>query len=143
MLFRAYLAFYHRDEPQAVFDRAWNEFLRDERMHALLACRGGDVVGITHFLYHVNTSAADVCYMQDLYTREDARGAGVGRALIEAVKQQASARNCSRLYWMTQASNETARRLYDRVGEFTGFIRYQAPLLGAPMEHADIDLTPP
>lgn len=131
-LFRAYLAFYDRDEPPHIYDRAWNEFLRDERMHALLACRGEDVVGITHFLYHANTSAADVCYLQDLYTRAEERRGGVGRALIEAVKRRASARGCSRLYWMTQASNETARRLYDQVAEFTGFIRYQVPLPGTP-----------
>ncbi len=34
-LFRAYLDFYDRSEPQATYDRAWEEFARDERLHAL------------------------------------------------------------------------------------------------------------
>jgi len=127
-LFRQYLLFYERVEPQALYDRAWTEFVRDERMHALVASTDGTLVGIAHFVFHANTSAADVCYLQDLFTAEPARRRGVGRALIEAVADAARARGCSRLYWMTQESNTVGRRLYDRVAEYRGFIRYQMPL---------------
>src|ERR1044071_8855039 len=80
-LFRAYIAFYKRNIPQAVYDRAWTEFQADKRMHVLGAWVDGKLVGITHFFRHVSTSSPDVCYLQDLFTAEAARGKGVGGAL--------------------------------------------------------------
>ena len=129
-LFRAYMAFYERDEPQQMYDRAWREFRAGERMHALVAVLDDRVVGIAHFLTHPNTSLPDdVCYLQDLYTDSSARGRGVGRALIAAVAAWARERRCARVYWTTKEDNATARSLYDKVATFRGFIRYDVPLI--------------
>jgi GNAT superfamily N-acetyltransferase len=127
-LFRAYIAFYQRTEPPAMYDRAWREFALDTRLHAFGARLDGTLVGITHFLVHPSTSGPDVCYLQDLFTAPEARGNGVARALIAAVVEWAREQGCARVYWMTQASNTTARYLYDKVGENRGFIRYQIEL---------------
>jgi len=127
-LFRGYIAFYERDEPQAMYDRAWEEFMRDERLHAFGARFDGRLAGITHFLKHPSTSGPDSCYLQDLFTAPDVRGRGVGRALIGAAADWARARGCGRLYWMTHESNATARRLYDQVAVNRGFIRYDIAL---------------
>lgn len=128
VLFRAYIAFYKRTLTQAMYDRAWKMFQDDRHMHALGAKLDGRLVGITHFFIHVSTSSADVCYLQDLFTAEEVRGKGVARALIAAVCDWARARDCARVYWMTHETNATARRLYDKVGENRGFIRYQIEL---------------
>jgi GNAT superfamily N-acetyltransferase len=129
-LFRSYIDYYQRVEPPEMYERAWREFEADTRLHALGARLDGRLVGITHFFIHPNTSGPDVCYLQDLFTAPDARGKGVGRALIEAVADWAREQGCRRVYWLTHESNATARRLYDSLAENRGFIRYQIELPG-------------
>ncbi|MDQ1018484.1 GNAT family N-acetyltransferase [Streptomyces afghaniensis] len=127
-LFRAYVEFYQRVEPPEMYERAWREFQADTRLHALGARLDDRLVGITHFFVHPSTSGPDVCYLQDLFTAPDMRGKGAARALIAAVSDRARARGCCRVYWNTHESNSTARRLYDKVAENRGFIRYQIEL---------------
>jgi GNAT superfamily N-acetyltransferase len=127
-LFGAYCAFYKFDMPAEGYDRLWREILSAERIHARCARQGDEILGIVHFLPHANTWGRDVCYLEDLFTRDDARGQGVGRALIRAAEEWARANGCGRLYWMTHETNTTARLLYDQVAEYRGFIRYQREL---------------
>ncbi len=83
------------------------------------------MLGIAHYLFHRSTTRIEpVCYLQDLFTAPEARGRGVGRALIEGVYVQASSAGAKRVYWQTRESNAAARLLYDKVASHLGFIVY-------------------
>jgi GNAT superfamily N-acetyltransferase len=73
-------------------------------------------------------SQKEICYLQDLFTSEEARGHGVGRKLIEAVRQMAETKGLFRVYWQTHESNLQAQELYDKVAQKSGFIVYRQPL---------------
>ena len=126
-LWTDYLTFYDASVPEEVYGRTWERLFADREFEpkGLLALLDSRPAGLTHYLYHRSCwSGANNCYLQDLYTVPEARGRGVGSALIRAVRDRAAAVGVSNVYWMTHESNETARRLYDRVARRTGFIEY-------------------
>ena len=95
-------------------------------MHALVAERGDELLGIVHFLFHRSTILeAPTCYLQDLFTSQSSRGLGVGRALIEEVTRAARATGSARVYWLTHETNTQAMLLYDKVADKSGFIVYR------------------
>ncbi len=133
-LWDGYNAFYGRSGPTALPDAVtqatWERFLDPaEPVHALVADDRGRLLGLVHYLFHRSTNMiGPTCYLQDLFTTPEARGRGVGRALIEAVYGAAKGAGAERVYWHTQESNATARRLYDAIAENSGFIVYRKSL---------------
>lgn len=126
-LWSAYLAFYETELSEEVYLTTFSRLLSDdEPQWGLIAEADGQPVGLVHYIFHRhNWKIEDVCYLQDLYADPEARGRGVGRALIEAVYAAADRKGSPTVYWMTQHFNTTARTLYDRIGEVTPFIKYQ------------------
>jgi GNAT superfamily N-acetyltransferase len=134
VLWDGYNAFYGRSGPSAldpaITELTWARFFDPaEPVYCLVAVDGDEVVGLVHYLFHRSTTrAADVCYLQDLFTAESSRGHGIGRRLIEAVMDAARRAGSSRVYWQTKVDNHAARGLYDRVAKHTGFIVYVSEL---------------
>jgi GNAT superfamily N-acetyltransferase len=126
-LWQGYLTFYETVLPPATTDTTWARFMDPgEAMFALGAFMDGRLVGIAHYLFHRTAWAiGDNCYLQDLFVAPEARGHGIGRALIAAVAERARQANAARVYWHTHETNATARALYDRVGRLSGFIQYR------------------
>jgi GNAT superfamily N-acetyltransferase len=112
--------------PEAVTAGTWERFFNPlEPVFCLVALADARVVGIAHYLFHRSTTKlGPVCYLQDLFTEPQRRGAGVGRSLIEGVCAKAKAAGATRVYWHTQATNATGRALYDQVARQLGFIVY-------------------
>ena len=116
--------------PERISELTWARFFaREEPVHALVAEQDGSLIGIAHFLFHRSTTRlTDVCYLQDLFTAEAARGQGVGRKLILAVYDAAQAAGSGRVYWQTQTTNAAGRALYDKVAQHQGFVVYSHEL---------------
>jgi GNAT superfamily N-acetyltransferase len=130
-LWDQYNAFYNRAGTTAlsadITQMTWSRFFNpNEPVSCLVADQDGRLVGLAHYIFHRNTTMINpICYLQDLFTSEQSRGKGVGRALINAVYDRAKLAGSPRVYWHTHETNATAQALYDKVAERSGFIVYR------------------
>jgi GNAT superfamily N-acetyltransferase len=126
-LWQGYNAFYRRTVEDRVTERLWSRLLKGKgEPFGFAAEADRNLIGFTHYFFVPSTSDwGPRCYMQDLYTDPEARGRGVGRALIEAVYAEADRHNAAQTYWLTEEANATARQLYNRVAKATSFIKYR------------------
>lgn len=132
-LWDAYCAFYRADVPDTVTNALWSR-IQDpsSAVNGLVAVDDatGHLLGLCHYVLHPHTwSAKLVCYLEDLFTAEAARGKGVGRALITRLTEMGREAGWGRVYWNTEQDNARARLLYDRVtGGADGYVRYMIKL---------------
>ncbi len=127
-LFLAYIAFYEAEVPDTVVALTWRRLVgREDGMRGFVAGRvGGPLSGMAVAVLHRSTwSATWYCYLEDLFVDPEARGGGIGRALIEAVYRAADAEGATRTYWVTHEDNRTARRLYDQLAAKSPFVQYR------------------
>ncbi len=133
-LWDGYNTFYGRSGetalPEPVTAHTWARLTDPaQAMFGLAALRAGQMVGITHYFPHASTNALKPnIYLQDLFVEPGLRGGGIGRSLIEAVREQAITLGAGSVYWQTHATNVVARRLYDAIVPANGFIVYQLGL---------------
>jgi GNAT superfamily N-acetyltransferase len=118
-LIAAYQRFYEVADPDTERNREFfRRFLAPSDEGLLLGARAeGRFLGYACLYWHFSsTQAVETVLMNDLYVDADARGRGVGRALIEASAAVARERGAARLQWSTAPDNHTAQRLYDATG---------------------------
>ncbi len=125
-LWHGYCGFYAATIRKQVTDRTWQRILDpDSAIMCIVAEVDGKVYGFANCVVHENTwEIQPVCYLEDLYVLPSARGHGIGKALIEWLRNSMRAEGWARLYWVTRADNEPARKLYDQFVEADGFVRY-------------------
>ncbi|MCW2819223.1 MAG: family N-acetyltransferase [Marmoricola sp.] len=125
-LYAGYRGFYEQAPDDAVLDRVWG-WLTDEdhEVDGLVAEVDGVVVGLAHHRFFSRPSqGARAVYLDDLFTSPDARGHGVGRALLARLGELAREHGCDRVRWITAEDNRTAQRLYDDVARRTTWVTY-------------------
>ncbi|MFK4759804.1 GNAT family N-acetyltransferase [Microbacterium sp. ZW T5_45] len=129
-LWNGYLTFYEASVPDAVTGETFRRLVADAELHGAIARDDdGRAIGIVHWLTHAATwTTSHYTYLEDLFVAPDTRGGGVGRSLIAHVTDWAREHGSTKVYWLTQESNETARHLYDRVATHSGFTHYQIEL---------------
>ncbi len=124
-LIAAYQRFYEVPDPSDERNRAFfARFLAPSEDGMLLRARAagagggeGPILGYACLYWHFSSLApGETVLMNDLFVSAEARGGGVGRALIEASREVARERGCPTLEWSTAPDNHTAQRLYDATG---------------------------
>ena len=111
----------------------WRRIMDPDHSIGALVSSASDIesplVGFAHYVLHPHTfSSRMVCYLKDLWIEPSARGAGMGRRLIDALIERGRERGWRRVYWHTEADNNAARVLYDRVARVTDYVRYDVSL---------------
>jgi GNAT superfamily N-acetyltransferase len=131
-LWQSYCDFYGVSVSSDITETLWHR-ITDYRtpIHALVAERNAkarqapEIVGFANYVLHPYTWGVEpICYLEDLFVSENARGGGAGSALIKALIAMAKENNWPRLYWHTHQLNEVARSLYDKFTPVDPFVRY-------------------
>jgi GNAT superfamily N-acetyltransferase len=117
-LMRAMEAHYGIAVAPGVAERAAATLCRGEGPgHCLVAPSEGHLAGAAFCSdLFPGPGLASVVYLKDLFVMAEARGRGIGAALMRAVAAAAQARGALRLEWATGADNLAARRFYAALG---------------------------
>jgi GNAT superfamily N-acetyltransferase len=111
---------------EAVTARTWQRILDpDSAVLCMVAELDGQVYGFAHCIVHENTwETQPVCWLEDLYVLPSARSRGLGRALVEWLRNAMRAEGWARVYWMTHKDNAAARKLAEEFAQADDFMRY-------------------
>ncbi|WP_309103539.1 GNAT family N-acetyltransferase [Microbacterium sp.] len=131
-LFRGYRDFYGYEPDPGVIGTVWNWLLDDgHELQGLLAVKDGTPVGLAHWRRFVRPSRGGAAiFLDDLFTTSEARGAGIGTALVARLQETAASEGLLEVRWITSETNTEAQRLYDRLAERLPFVTYVAPPAG-------------
>ena len=122
--------FYGESQSDAIVANAWEWILRGK--HGLLGIVAVDErdcpVALANLRWFARPDDGDVAlYLDDLFTAPESRGSGAATALLEAAARIAGEGGATVVRWITDASNERARRLYDSVAVATNWVTYDMP----------------
>ncbi len=119
-LMRAYCDFYEVSPDDAALLEMSRALVADadrEGVQLIARDEAGTAIAFATLFWTWSTlSASRIGVMNDLFVAPNARGRGLGQALIDACLAQCAAHGASSLGWQTALDNERAQRLYDGVG---------------------------
>ncbi len=83
----------------------------------VVARQDNRVVGMVNLLYTISTALGDrVALLEDMVVSPSARGSGIGSELLEQAIQLARLNGCKRITLLTDHTNESAQRFYQKHG---------------------------
>jgi ribosomal protein S18 acetylase RimI-like enzyme len=130
VLWDGYLRFYEVEITESITMSTWARIL--DPMNPLVsrvALSEGKLVGFANHHAHLTTwDIRPTGYLEDLFVSADARGLGVGRALIDDLIALGKAQDWTSIYWITAEKNKTAQKLYESYVKRDEFIRYAITL---------------
>lgn len=130
-LFDRYRQFYGQPSDIAGARDFINSRLSRGESMIFLAEREGRAVGFTQLYPSFSSvSMGPILILNDLFVGEEARGQGVGRALLAAAAAYGKEKGALRLALSTARDNVTAQRLYEAEGWLrdSAYFHYDKPL---------------
>jgi ribosomal protein S18 acetylase RimI-like enzyme len=107
---------------------AWKDLTTDPKLACLVAEEGGALVAacILVIVPNLTRGARPYGLIENVVTRRESRGRGVGTALLRHALALAWQRNCYKVMLLTGRKDEGTLRFYERAGfrrgEKTGFV---------------------
>jgi GNAT superfamily N-acetyltransferase len=89
----------------------------NQAFQGVVVASAGEIVG--YLLYHDGydtDTASRILFVVDLFVTKEARGQGIGAALMHKASQIAAARGARQLVWTVDERNVEAQRFYQRIG---------------------------
>ena len=92
-------------------------FSTNPAAEVIIARSDGEPMGFALFFHNYSTFLAQRgIYLEDLFVKPDARGKGIGFALLSELARIAIDRDCGRLEWAVLDWNDLAIDFYKRIG---------------------------
>ena len=115
-LIAAYQRFYKAEPDEARNHTHFGRLLddHDAGIQFVALDEVGQALGFATLYFPLGSVTPGVaCLMNDLFVVPEARGHGIGRALILHCLSYAKAHGFPKIHWQTALDNHTAQRLYD------------------------------
>lgn len=88
-----------------------------KRLNVWIVEVNGKAEGFTSFTFDFSTwDAAPFLYMDCLYLNESVRSMGIGADIMERIRKEAKANNCTNIQWQTPEFNARAIKFYVGLG---------------------------
>ncbi len=111
--------FIRTEQPEQGYGRFLVSQLGDPETAVLVAESGGAVIGYVYAGLEPMSwkdLRAACGYVHDVFVDERSRGTGIGERLVRAAIDWLEAQGAPRVVLMSAAKNETAQRLFERIG---------------------------
>ena len=83
----------------------------------VVAHQENQIIGMVNLLYTISTALGDrVAILEDMVVSPNARGSGVGSSLLTQAIQFAQLSGCKRITLLTDSTNQSAQRFYQKHG---------------------------
>ena len=126
-LYNAYANFYKVTMNSGILDTLW-VWIHDDNhiVNGICYELEGKIVGIAHYRTMPRPIKAKyIGFLDDLFVEPDFRRKQIAQKLINHLKSLSKDNNWDGIRWITHSSNDSAKKLYDKIANNTGFELYE------------------
>ena len=126
-LYRDYAKFYKVPMNKEILNKLWS-WIQDKGhvVHGICCKCEEKIVGIAHYRTMPRPIKGQyIGFLDDLFVDSGFRGLKIAQKLISHLKSISKANNWDGIRWITHSSNDNAKKLYDKIGNNTGFELYE------------------
>ena len=126
-LYRDYAKFYKIPMNKEILNKLWS-WIHDKGHVVNGICFKFEekIVGIAHYRTMPRPIKGQyIGFLDDLFVDSGFRGQKIAQKLIGHLKSISKANNWDGIRWITHSSNDNAKKLYDKIGNNTGFELYE------------------